>query len=57
MMIVQYEMPGASEQTMEAIGQVRKLCNQRCFLAGFSVLIKDTKSWWTRSSPSMYCWP
>ena len=43
MMIVQYEMPGASEQTMEAIGQVRKLCNQRCFLAGFSVLIKDTK--------------
>ena len=43
MMIVQYDMPGASEQTMEAIGQVRKLCNQRCFLAGFSVLIKDTK--------------
>ena len=43
MMIVQYDMPGASEQTMEAIGQVRRLCNERCFLAGFSVLIKDTK--------------
>ena len=43
MMIVQYDMPGASEQTMEAIGQVRRLCNERCYLAGFSVLIKDTK--------------
>ena len=43
MMMVQYEMPGASEQTMEAIRQVRALCNEKCFLAGFSVLIKDTK--------------
>ena len=43
MMIVQYELPGASEETMEAIGQVRKLCNERCFLAGFSAVIKDTK--------------
>ncbi len=43
MLIVQYDMPGASTATMDAIGQVRKLCNQNCFLAGFSVLIKDTK--------------
>ncbi len=43
MMIVQYDNPGASEETMEAISQVRKLCNQKCFLAGFSVVIKDTK--------------
>ena len=43
MMLVQYEKPGASEETMAAIDQVRALCNQRCFLAGFSVLIKDTK--------------
>ena len=43
MMIVQYDAPGASEETMEAISQVRRLCNERCFLAGFSVVIKDTK--------------
>lgn len=43
MMIVQYDMPGASEETMEAIDRVRSLCNQNCFLAGFSVVIKDTK--------------
>lgn len=42
-MVVQYEMPGASEETMRAIGQVRKLCNEKCFLAGFSVIIKDTR--------------
>lgn len=43
MMIVQYENPGASEETMAAIDQVRALCNEKCFLAGFSVVIKDTK--------------
>lgn len=43
MMIVQYDMPGASSETMEAIDQVCALCNQNCFLAGFSVVIKDTK--------------
>ncbi len=43
MMIVQYDSPGASSETMEAISQVRKLCNEKCFLAGFSVVIKDTK--------------
>ena len=28
MLVVQYSAPGASEQTMEAIRQVRKLCNE-----------------------------
>ena len=43
MMIVQYSYPGASDETMNAIDQVRALCNAKCFLAGFSVVIKDTK--------------
>lgn len=43
MLIVQYDKAGASEETMQAIEQVRKVCNQQCYLAGFSVLIKDTK--------------
>lgn len=42
MMIVQYDQPGASDATMAAIDSVRSLCNQNCFLAGFSVFIKDT---------------
>ena len=28
---------------MQAIEQVRSLCNEKCFLAGFSVIIKDTR--------------
>lgn len=43
LLVVQYDSPGASEETMDAIEQVRKLCNEKCFLAGFSVVIKDTK--------------
>ena len=43
MMLIQYDHPGASEETMEAIQQVRDICNERCFLAGFSTVIKDTR--------------
>ena len=43
MMLIQYDHPGASDETMEAIQQVRNVCNERCFLAGFSVVIKDTR--------------
>lgn len=43
MMLVQYDHPGASEETMAAIRSVRALCNEHCFLAGFSVLIRDTR--------------
>ncbi len=43
MMIIQYDHPGASDETMEAIDQVRSVCNDKCFLAGFSVVIKDTR--------------
>ncbi|MBO4290210.1 MAG: MMPL family transporter [Lachnospiraceae bacterium] len=43
MMIIQYEHPGASDETMNAIRQIRSLCNEKCFLAGFSVVIRDTR--------------
>ena len=51
MMIVQYDQPGASGTTMDAIDQVRKLCNQNCFLAGFSVFTKDTRDLITQEMP------
>ena len=43
MMIIQYDHPGASDETMQAIEDVRSICNEKCFLAGFSVVIKDTR--------------
>ena len=51
MMIVQYDSPGASERTMNAIDAVRHLCNRKCFLAGFSVFIRDTKDLISREMP------
>ena len=43
MMLIQYDHAGASDETMEAIEQVRAVCNENCFLAGFSVVVKDTR--------------
>lgn len=43
LMIIQYDHPGASDETMQAIEDVRSICNEKCFLAGFSVVIKDTR--------------
>ncbi len=51
MMIIQYERSGAAEETMQAISDVRALCNEKCFLAGFSVVIKDTKDLVDRELP------
>ena len=51
MMIIQYEKSGAAEETMQAIADVRALCNEKCFLAGFSVVIKDTKDLVDRELP------
>jgi len=51
MMIIQYEKSGADEDTMEAIQAVRDICNEKCFLAGFSVVIKDTKDLVDRELP------
>ena len=51
MMIIQYDKPGASDETMNAIGQVRSLCNEKCFLAGFSVVVKDTRDLVDRELP------
>lgn len=34
MMIIQYSHPGASDETMEAIEQVRRACNEKCFPGG-----------------------
>ncbi|MEG1869614.1 MAG: MMPL family transporter [Oscillospiraceae bacterium] len=43
MIIVQFEHPGASNETLKAIEDVRGLCNEQCFLSGVSVFLKDTK--------------
>ena len=51
MMIIQSEKSGADQETMEAIDAIRAICNEKCFLAGFSVVIKDTKDLVDRELP------
>jgi predicted RND superfamily exporter protein len=51
MMVIQYEKSGADQETMEAIDAIRAICNEKCFLAGFSVVIKDTKDLVDRELP------
>jgi len=51
MMIIQYEKAGASDETMQAIQQIRNICNEKCFLAGFSVVVKDTRDVMDRELP------
>ena len=43
MLIIRFTHPGASGETMEAIDQIRSIADERCFLAGVSVFLKDTK--------------
>ncbi len=43
MIMVQYDKPGASTETMAAIDRIRSLSNKQCFLSGVSVFLKDTK--------------
>ena len=43
MIMVQYDKPGASPETMAAIDEIRAISNKQCFLSGVSVFLKDTK--------------
>ena len=42
-MMIFFDSPAASRDTMNAVQAVRREANEKCFLAGFSVLINDTQ--------------
>lgn len=42
-MMIFFDNPAASDETMEAIGQIRQVTSEKCFLAGFSIMITDMK--------------
>lgn len=43
MMLVKFTDSGSSEQTMNALRQIRKLMNKNCFMSGLSTITLDTK--------------
>lgn len=51
MMMIFFDAPAASEETMNAVQQVRREANEKCFLAGFSVMINDTQELINKEMP------
>lgn len=43
LMMVQYLNDGSSQETMDAIGEIRSLMNKNCFMSGLSAISTDTK--------------
>ena len=44
MLIVRFDAPSASDETMEAVKQIEKLLRKDCFFGGISVILQDTKA-------------
>ena len=44
MLIVRFDAPSASDETMEAVAQIEKLLRKDCFFGGMSVILQDTKA-------------
>ena len=42
-MMVFFDSPAASYETMDSIHAIRQIANEKCFLAGFSIMITDVK--------------
>ena len=43
MMAVLFEHTTSSDETMEAISQIRSLCNKQCYISGMSAVVTDIK--------------
>lgn len=43
MMLVQYTDSGSSDETLEAIKQIKKIVNEKTFISGVSAITQDTK--------------
>ena len=51
MLIVRFDAPSASDETMEAVKQIEKLLRKDCFFGGMSVILQDTKALVNREMP------
>ena len=44
MLIVRFDAPSASDETMNAVSQIETLLRKDCFFGGMSVILQDTKA-------------
>lgn len=51
LIVIQYSRAASSQVTMDAIDNIRSLCNKHCFLSGFSVLMRDIRGYMDAELP------
>lgn len=51
MLIIKFNESPSSENTQQAITDIRKLTNKQCFLSGMSAIVKDTKDLADKETP------
>lgn len=51
MMFIMYDTGMSSDETMEAIAEIRKVSDERCFLSGMSAVVTDTKDLSNQETP------
>lgn len=42
LLMIEFSNPGSSDETQDAIVEIRELMNDQCFLSGMSVILRDT---------------
>lgn len=55
MMIILYSSGMSSDETMDAIEEIRKIADERCLLSGMSAVVTDTKNLSNRETPIYVC--
>lgn len=55
MMIILYAMGMSSDETMNAIEEIRSIANEKCYLSGMSAVVTDTKNLSNRETPIYVC--
>ncbi len=51
LLMIQFNSGSASESTMAAVKQIKKLMNSQCFLSGMSAIMEDTKELADKEAP------
>ena len=51
MLIVRFDAPSASDETMNAVNQIKKVLRHDCYFGGMSVILQDTKALINKEMP------
>ena len=55
MMFILYDTGMSADETMDAVAEIRKLSNERCFLSGMSAIVTDTRDLSNKETPIYVC--